>query len=183
MTKSNVANPCPRCLVKKSDTPKMGTHLDMRNRHTNIRIDDHPRQNTIERARQLVFEQGIPLNSKRLKDMLGKFSGVPICVHYYKLRIPCPKLIHGSIEHLLYKTQPPRFRIPQIVRCRPTTRIRTWCLEGDFHPLNVDSVCHRRRYRARPEQTLLRGAPLWEWGNTPVHRKSLGNAQTGRKGF
>ena len=58
----------------------MGTHLDMRNRHVNKRVDDHVRQHTVERARQLVFEQGIPLSSDRLKEVLSKFSGVPTCV-------------------------------------------------------------------------------------------------------
>jgi hypothetical protein len=82
--KSNSDHLCPRCLVRKIDAIKMGTRFDMRNRRTNIRVDDHPRQNTIERARQLIFEQGIPLDSKRLKEVLGKFCGVPIRVRTYK---------------------------------------------------------------------------------------------------
>ena len=63
--------------MKKVDTIKMGTHLDMRSRRVNIRVDDHIRQTTIEQARRLVFEQGIPLSSDRLKDVLRKFSSVP----------------------------------------------------------------------------------------------------------
>jgi hypothetical protein len=55
----------------------MGTNSDMRNRQNNIRVDDHIRQSTVERARRLVFEQGIPLSSNRLKEVLGKYSGVP----------------------------------------------------------------------------------------------------------
>ncbi len=78
--KSNAEHPCPRCLVKKVDTLKMGTQSDMRNRQVNLQIDDHTRRATVDRARQLVFKQGIPLSSKRLKDVLGKFSGVPIHV-------------------------------------------------------------------------------------------------------
>ena len=54
----------------------------MRNRCDNIRIDDHVRQTTVERARRLVFEQGIPLSSNRLKEVLGKYSGVPTCVNH-----------------------------------------------------------------------------------------------------
>ena len=61
----------------------MGTRLDMHNRRTNIRIDNHPRQATVENARQLVFEQGIPLSSDRLKEVLGKFSGVPTHVSFH----------------------------------------------------------------------------------------------------
>jgi hypothetical protein len=59
------------------DTIKMGTTLDMRNRRANIRVDDHVRQTTVKNARRLVFEQGIPLSSERLKHVLGKFSGIP----------------------------------------------------------------------------------------------------------
>ena len=55
----------------------MGTELDMRYRRANSRIDDHIRQVTVKNARRLVFEQGIPLSSDRLKEILGKFSGVP----------------------------------------------------------------------------------------------------------
>jgi hypothetical protein len=75
--KSNAEHPCPRCLVKKVDTIKMGMRLDMHYRHTSIRIDNHPRQTTVEHARRLVFEQGIPLSSSRLKGVLDKNSGVP----------------------------------------------------------------------------------------------------------
>jgi hypothetical protein len=55
----------------------MGTALDMRFRRNNIRVDDHIRRSMVGRARQLVFEQGIPLSSERLKMVLGKFSGIP----------------------------------------------------------------------------------------------------------
>jgi hypothetical protein len=58
----------------------MGTHLDMHNRRSNVRVDDHVRQKTVERARQLVFEQGISLSSIHLKKVLGSISGVPTLV-------------------------------------------------------------------------------------------------------
>jgi hypothetical protein len=63
--------------VKKGDAIKMGTHLDMLNRHANIRVDNHARRMTVENARRLVFEQGIPLSSKHIKNILDKTSGVP----------------------------------------------------------------------------------------------------------
>jgi hypothetical protein len=81
--KSNAEHPCPRCLVKKADTIKMGTQLDMRNRDANRRIDNHTRQATVEHARRLVFDHGIPLSSSRLKKVLEKFSGVPTPVSFY----------------------------------------------------------------------------------------------------
>ena len=55
----------------------MGTKLDMRSRRDNIRVDDHIRRITVEQARRIVFDHGVPLSSKRLKDILGKFSGIP----------------------------------------------------------------------------------------------------------
>jgi hypothetical protein len=58
----------------------MGTHLDMRRRHTNARVDGHVQQTTVKHARQLVFEKGAPLTSKRLNDVLGNFSGIPTLV-------------------------------------------------------------------------------------------------------
>jgi hypothetical protein len=73
----NGNHPCPRCLVKKVDTIKMGTALDMRKRCTNARVDDHTRKTTVKHARRLVFEHGVPLASARLKTVLSKYSGIP----------------------------------------------------------------------------------------------------------
>jgi hypothetical protein len=75
--KSNAEHPCPRCLIKKIDTVKMGKRSDMNYRRVNMRIDDHVRRTRVEHARRLVFEQGIPLSSKHLKNVLGSFSGTP----------------------------------------------------------------------------------------------------------
>ena len=75
--KKNAEHPCPRCLVKKVDTIKMGMKLDMRSRCDNIHIDDHIRQTMVDIGRRLVFEQGIPLVSKQLKEVLRTFSGIP----------------------------------------------------------------------------------------------------------
>src|SRR5882757_7027046 len=80
MIRKNAEHPCPRCLIKKIDTIKMGTQLDMRNHYANIRVDDHIRQITVKNARRLVFEQGTPLNSVHLKAVLGKYSGIPMLV-------------------------------------------------------------------------------------------------------
>jgi len=80
--KSNMDHLCPRCLVKKIDTIKMGTHLDMRNRCAGEHINDHRRQTTVWHARQIVFKQGVPLSSDQLKVILGSFSGVPTQVSH-----------------------------------------------------------------------------------------------------
>ena len=82
--KKNGDHPCPRCLVKKVDTIKMGTRLDMHNRNAKICVDDHIRQTMVKNARQLMFEEGIPLGSERLKVLLGKYSGIPTHVSHGK---------------------------------------------------------------------------------------------------
>jgi hypothetical protein len=99
--KTNAEHPCPRCLVKKIDTIKMGTRLDMLHRCGNVRVDNHIRRTTVERARRLVFEQGIPLSSKRIKDILGKSSGVPTHVCYNIRRVFGLILMHIALECLL----------------------------------------------------------------------------------
>lgn len=60
----------------------MGTQADMRNRRANIRVDNHARQSTVARARELVFLHGIPLSSNSLKGVLDKYSGVPTHVSH-----------------------------------------------------------------------------------------------------
>jgi hypothetical protein len=105
--KSNAEHPCPRCLVKKVDTIKMGTRSDMRKRHVNIRIDDHIRRTTVDRARRLVFEQGIPLSSTRLKKVLGNFSGVPTHGSPYVSWISWPILTSIPLERFLDQAQQP----------------------------------------------------------------------------
>lgn len=49
----------------------------MHNCLDNKHIDDHIRRSKVERARQLVFEEGIPSSSVRVNRVLDKFSGIP----------------------------------------------------------------------------------------------------------
>lgn len=69
--------PCPRCLIKKADVPKMGTKLDLKRRKTNRRIDDASRRDRIERSRALIFQKGVGINSQHIKNFLQEDSLVP----------------------------------------------------------------------------------------------------------
>src|SRR6267154_108875 len=88
-----------------------------------------------------------------------------------------------SLEHLLDKTQPSRTGLPKAIRHRPTTRIRTWCMEGNLHPFDEDPARHWRGCGAGPEQLISTSATLWEGDNMPVHRKSFGDVEISCKRF
>ncbi|KAI6112660.1 hypothetical protein F5141DRAFT_1003094, partial [Pisolithus sp. B1] len=69
--------PCPRCLVKKRDIPKMGMKRDMLCRKKKQRVDDDRRRNKVEAARRHLFQHGAGLNGQRIKDLLYDESLVP----------------------------------------------------------------------------------------------------------
>ena len=160
----------------------MGTQADMRNRHANIWVDNHARQSTVARARELAFLHRIPLSSNSLKGVLDKYSGVPTHVSHDTWYATWLILRPITLERLFGQAQPPRPRLSSTVRCQPTSWIWTRRLEGNIHPLDVDLACHWRKRGARTEQTVSTGACVWE-NNTPVHRKSLSDAQASCKGF
>ncbi|KAH7909388.1 hypothetical protein BJ138DRAFT_1102735 [Hygrophoropsis aurantiaca] len=60
--------PCPRCLVRKIDIPRMGMALDMRTRRL-PRMDSIDRRQRIELARKLVFK-GVPIDSEPVSTQL-----------------------------------------------------------------------------------------------------------------
>ncbi|KAI0063164.1 hypothetical protein BV25DRAFT_453896, partial [Artomyces pyxidatus] len=63
--------PCPRCLVAKDKINKMGTKPDMYTRTNKIRVDNHRRQDTVERARKLMFDYGLSVGSDRVNEVLA----------------------------------------------------------------------------------------------------------------
>jgi hypothetical protein len=78
----------------------MGLELDMRFRRAYPRVNDHPRRHAVQRARQLVFEQGIPLASDRIARIL-KYSSVPTPVSPDAVYIFWPILRPIYLERLL----------------------------------------------------------------------------------
>lgn len=69
--------PCPRCLVKKVDIPKMGTKPDLRRRDRSQRIDDNSRRHNVAKARSLIFEKGAPVSGTWVNGLLNDESLVP----------------------------------------------------------------------------------------------------------
>lgn len=72
--------PCPRCYVKKKDIHLLGSARDMRQRSTNIRVDTEAIQFDIARTRSWIFQDGLSAGNKRIKDILGGRSLLPIQV-------------------------------------------------------------------------------------------------------
>ncbi|KAH8093841.1 hypothetical protein BXZ70DRAFT_897117 [Cristinia sonorae] len=69
--------PCVRCLVKFPEIPNMGTPEDMAIRSETARQDDTARQEMVETARKLIYEEGYVVNSKHVEDLLKATSAVP----------------------------------------------------------------------------------------------------------
>jgi hypothetical protein len=69
--------PCPRCLVKKVDVPKMGMKSDLRRRDKLQRVDDHSRRHSVARAWSLIFEKGAPVSGTWVNNLLNDKSLVP----------------------------------------------------------------------------------------------------------
>ena len=69
--------PCPRCLVRKTDIPEMGTPRDLRKREKTSRVDNEHRRQKVERARAFIFEKGAAVNSNRVKGLLNSQSLTP----------------------------------------------------------------------------------------------------------
>jgi len=64
-------------------------------------------ENVEERGVGIVFEQGIPLSSTRLKKVLGNFSGVPTHGSPYVSWISWPILTSIPLERFLDQAQQP----------------------------------------------------------------------------
>ncbi|TDL15717.1 hypothetical protein BD410DRAFT_732279, partial [Rickenella mellea] len=68
--------PCPRCLIKKSDIPKLGTPGDVKRRQTLARRDDESRRQKVQEARDIIA-RGYVVDSQRLNPLLQEQSLVP----------------------------------------------------------------------------------------------------------
>jgi hypothetical protein len=68
--------PCPKCLIPKDMLHKLGTPVDEELRRV-FRVDDEKRQEKINQARRLIYEQGYVVNSQRVDAILGEESLVP----------------------------------------------------------------------------------------------------------
>ncbi|KZS91947.1 hypothetical protein SISNIDRAFT_413425, partial [Sistotremastrum niveocremeum HHB9708] len=69
--------PCPRCLIRLSEVPQMGTQLDKRKRLTMARVDSERRVGHVTSARDLIYIHGLGVNSERVNALLKDESLVP----------------------------------------------------------------------------------------------------------
>nr|GAT47145.1 predicted protein [Mycena chlorophos] len=76
--------PCPRCLIKKNEIAQTGTVNDLKRRQV-LRVDDHHRRSSIERARRSIFESGSAVEGSTIDGMLKSHSWVPTRNAFAKL--------------------------------------------------------------------------------------------------
>ena len=69
--------PCPRCLILKSNIPRLGMEVDKKARQQLARVDSKEIQNMVNRARRLMFEDGINISSVFIDRLLKPHSLVP----------------------------------------------------------------------------------------------------------
>ena len=69
--------PCPRCLILKSNIPRLGMAVDKKARQQLARVDSKEIQNTVNHARRLMFEDGINVSSVFIDRLLKPHSLVP----------------------------------------------------------------------------------------------------------
>lgn len=68
--------PCPRCLVKSDEIPNLGLKSDMKLRKTKAREDNLERRQDILKARNLIFQDGLSVKSKKVESLLRDKSYV-----------------------------------------------------------------------------------------------------------
>jgi hypothetical protein len=69
--------PCPRCLILKSNIPRLGMEVDKKARQKLERVDSKEIQKTVNHARRLMFEDGINVSSVFIDRLLKPHSLVP----------------------------------------------------------------------------------------------------------
>ncbi len=69
--------PCPRCLILKSNIPRLGMEVDKKARQKLARVDSKEIQNTVNHARRLMFEDGTSVSSVFIDRLLKPHLLVP----------------------------------------------------------------------------------------------------------
>lgn len=70
--------PCPRCLIEKQHIYELGNSRDD-SRRAKLRVDNHPRQYTLEKARDQIFKYGRAPEGTVIKEIMNH-SQVPVRV-------------------------------------------------------------------------------------------------------
>jgi hypothetical protein len=69
--------PCPRCLILKSKTPRLGMKADMRDRVKLERVDNERIHRDIDLVRKWLFVDGTSMTSVAIERILQPTSLVP----------------------------------------------------------------------------------------------------------
>ena len=72
--------PCPRCLIKKTQIPEVGTKNDDKRRETALRVDTEPRRLKILLARDFIYKKAKGVKSVAVERVLSATSMVPTAV-------------------------------------------------------------------------------------------------------
>ncbi|KAF7291204.1 GLOBIN domain-containing protein [Mycena indigotica] len=76
--------PCPKCLIKLTEIPNVGTKADLK-RRANKRVDTERWRDTIEMVRRWIFENGRLVAGKAVNTVLQPFSWIPTRNAFSKL--------------------------------------------------------------------------------------------------
>jgi hypothetical protein len=79
-------NPCPRCLVQKEDIVLVGTNADITTRNHRLRTDNDTMRQKVERARKIIFTEGLGVKSNQIEKILKDYSNVPTRVSTFTQR-------------------------------------------------------------------------------------------------
>lgn len=112
--------PCPRCLIFKSNIPRLGMEVDKKARQQLARVDSKEIQNTVNHARRLMFEEGINVSSVFIDRLLKPQSLVPTRVSSFTSLISNPDL---SISECVFSSTP-RTRIQLLSNVRSGSHAR-----------------------------------------------------------
>jgi hypothetical protein len=72
--------PCPHCLILKSNIPCLGMEVDKNSRQKLVQADSKAIQHMVNRAHQMMFENGINITSVFIDCLLKPQSLVPTWV-------------------------------------------------------------------------------------------------------
>ena len=86
--------PCPRCLVRTSEIPELGTAADRARRETSARHDDAERRDKVKTAVSLIYDKGYAVNSVHVENELKEQSLIPTEVCAW------PRYLSKDVSHL-----------------------------------------------------------------------------------
>ena len=80
--------PCPRCSLPKHQISELGTKNDKKRREKLARVDNERRRDTVELAREWIFQKGVNVKSKPIQRLLDPKGWTPTRVRSLNLHKP-----------------------------------------------------------------------------------------------